>query len=107
MRKASPARQEKGALKMADMDSTARRNHSIVTNTYATMVFSDSQALSNFTEKTSKRLASMLHVLMEVHQDIDSGFISDILELANDLAFQLQGSVEILANQDANAPALS
>lgn len=86
---------------MADMNSTAQRNRSIVTNTCAMMVFSDDHDLRNFTRATSKRLASMLHVLAEVHQDIDGGFMADMLELANDLAFQLQESIEISATGDA------
>lgn len=81
---------------MADMNSTALQKRSIVTNTFATMVFSDDDDLRRFTQTTSKRLASMLCVLAEAHQDIDGSFMSDMLELANDLAFQLQESIDIL-----------
>ena len=88
---------------MADMNSTALQNHSIRTNTFATMVFTDSDELRKFTEKTSSRLASMLHVLAEVNQDIDGGFVTDMLELAKDLAFELQQSVDILVGADAQS----
>ncbi len=89
---------------MADMNSTAQRNMSIATNTYVTMMFSDNHDLNCFTKTTSKRLASMLHILAKVHQDIDGGFMADMLELANDLAFQLQECAEILVTADAQTP---
>ena len=89
---------------MADMDSTARHNHEIATNTYATLVCSDQHDLRRFSATTSRRLASMLHVLAQVHQDIDGGFVTDMLELANDLAFQLQESIGILAVGDFQTP---
>ena len=88
---------------MADTNSTAPQNHTILTNTHGTMVFSDGHELRNFAGKTSTRLASMLHVLSEVHRDIDDGFMADMLELANDLAFQLQESIAVLAAADKQA----
>jgi hypothetical protein len=71
--------------------------YSFNTNTHASMGFSDSEALQKFTVKTSARLASMLHVLMQVHQDVDGGFMTNMLEVANDMAYQVQQAVELMA----------
>jgi hypothetical protein len=61
------------------------------------MGFNDGEELQKFTEKTSERLASMLHVLIQVHQDVDGGFMTAMLEVANDMAFQVQQAVELMA----------
>lgn len=79
--------------------------YSFNTNTHASMQFSNKEELHKFTEKTSERLASMLHVLMHVHQDVDGGFITAMLEVANDMAYQVQQAVELMAvNTGKEAP---
>jgi hypothetical protein len=54
--------------------------------------------LKSFAKQKSTQLASMLHVLMQTHQEIDGGFMTDILEIANDLAFQVQQAAELMAS---------
>jgi hypothetical protein len=72
---------------------------SIETNTWGAMSFQDVDSLQTFTRETSSRLASLLHVLATVNQEIDGGFMTDVLKLANDMAFQLQGATEILTHE--------
>ena len=73
---------------------------SFKTNTHATMNFDDAKELAKFAEKTSTRLASVLHVLMETHQEIDGGFLTDILEVANDMAYQMQQAVDLMSSDE-------
>ena len=61
----------------------------------------DKGDLRQFTLETSERVASMLHALMKVHQEIDGGFMTAILEIANDMAFQVQQAVELLSDDTA------
>lgn len=54
-----------------------------------------------FAKLNSERLASLLHVLRESHQQIDGGFMTDMLSLANDLAYQVQQAVELMSPKAA------
>ena len=74
---------------------------SFKSNTHATMAFNSREDLQKFAEKTSARVASMLHVLMEVHQEVDGGFMTDMLEVANDMAYQVQQAVELMETKPA------
>jgi hypothetical protein len=53
-------------------------------------------SLQAFAEQNAGRVASMLHVLMQVHQQIDGGFMTDMLEIANDMAYQVQQALELM-----------
>jgi hypothetical protein len=68
------------------------------TNAHAALVFTGSQELQRFTECTSVRLASLLHILKHAHPQTDDGFMADMLDMANDLAYQVQQAVELVGS---------
>jgi hypothetical protein len=69
---------------------------SIGMNSWGNVTFDDLEFASMFARTTASRLASLTHVLIEVHHDIDGGFMTDILELVNDMAFQMHGVTQLL-----------
>ena len=76
----------------------------ISSNTFSKVVFEKPEHMHDFAVMNSRRVASILHVLMEVGQDLDSGFLSDVLKVANDLAYQVSQTVELMAERaDAGA----
>lgn len=68
------------------------------TNGVGSIILRQDESLQDFAKQKSTHLASMLHVLMQTHQSIDGGFMTDMLELANDLAFQVQQATELMAS---------
>ena len=60
----------------------------------------DYETLQGFALQNSNHLASMLHVLWQSHVDIDPGFMEDMLEMANDLAYQVQQAVKLMATEN-------
>ena len=57
---------------------------------------SKDETVQQFAEVHSKRLESMLHVLMENHQEIEGYFMYDMLRIAQDIAYQLQQAVALI-----------
>lgn len=65
-------------------------------NSIGSITLEPGVSLQAFAEQNAGRVASMLHVLMQVHQEIDGGFMTDMLEIANDMAYQVQQAVELM-----------
>lgn len=76
---------------------------SIGCNSIGTITLEDCEPLHEFAALHSERLASLLMILQKHHQDIDGGFMSDMLGLANDMAYQVQQAVKFLADEKAGA----
>jgi len=69
----------------------------IASNTFSTITFDSPVDLHSFAVVNSGRVASLLHILMGVGHDLDGGFLSDMLKVTNDLAYQVQQAVELMA----------
>jgi hypothetical protein len=52
------------------------------------------ETIQGFALENAARLASLLHVLKQHHQEIDGGFMSDLLDLANDMSYQVEQALE-------------
>lgn len=79
------------------MDCAPPTPLTVATNTWGNVTFENLEYAGMFARDTATRLASLLNVLSARHQEIDGGFMTDVLELANDMAYQLQGVTELLS----------
>lgn len=79
--------------------SIAKAELRITTNRGGDRVFLDQQQLCEFTKATSEDLATLTAIVEK--SECDSYFISQAVGLLNDLAFQLQQSVELMCGADS------
>ncbi|WP_157647215.1 hypothetical protein [Burkholderia ubonensis] len=96
---------------MAEADSTAdigapnsfasatQTNLRILTNRGGNRIFQHATDLREFAQATAEDLAALTRVMKESRSD--SSFIEQMLGLANDLAFQLQQSVDLMCEAGA------
>ena len=66
-------------------------------NQIGRITLEDCEHLHKFAGMNSLRLASLLHILRESHQRVDGSFMADMLDLANELAYQVQQAVELMS----------
>ena len=79
------------------LNTAGSRPLEISSNTFSNITFENQEHLHDFALVNSQRVASLLHVLMEVGQDLDGGFLADTLKIANDLAYQVQQALVLMA----------
>ena len=85
--------------KVASINAVTAPMYSYVSNRFCNLNFDSKESLFYFAKKTSRELSALLLVLQGT--EVDSGFVSDAMELAGDIAFELQMAVEILAESEA------
>lgn len=68
-------------------------------NGIGSITLESGESLHAFAEQNARRVASMLYVLMEFNQQIDGGFMTDMLEIANDMAYQVHQAVELMGSK--------
>lgn len=90
-------------LHKLNVKTAAPAPNSIQTNSVGTIYLAEYETLQKFAELNSGRLASMLAILMNRPEDIEPGYLSDMLVMANDLSYQVHQAVKLMADEKAGA----